>query len=211
MSQDSSSAFNLEYLKKTAKHLLSACRRGDAEAILRMQAALPGLHALDADRVREVIQLADVHQALARELGFSSWADLGRFGDPLARLLAAVRGNHIRTFRQHLVECAPLAPASIHAAAALGNAEAVRRHLQKDPVLASAVRDGWTPVHGRLAARLFRKISARHATSLVACAALLLDAGADPRTPHPGQSGRRHRSTTACDHARAHERKYPAR
>jgi ankyrin repeat protein len=189
-----SSDLHLERLKKAAKRLLDACRAGNPEAIRRVQAALRRLRQIDRDRVPAIIQLADVHQAIARESGFASWAELKRSGDPLARFLAAVRGNHVRTVRQHLAEFAPLASASVHAAAALGNVSALRRHLRQDPALVSAPLDNWTPFMYVCGSPLPR-ISARHATSLVACAALLLDAGADGRLPIPedgpdaGQSG----------------------
>jgi ankyrin repeat protein len=182
--QSFSSTFNLEYLKKAAKQLLDACRAGDSDAIGRVQAALPRLHEIDRARLQVTIRLADVHHALARESGFASWGELTRSQDPLARFLAAVRGNHVRTVRQHLSEFAPLALRSIHAAAALGHTDALRRHLHDAPALASAVQDGWTPFMYVCGSPLPR-ISARHASNLVECATLLLDAGADGRLPIP--------------------------
>jgi ankyrin repeat protein len=176
---DRPSSFSLEHLKKQAKHRLRGCRAGDRAAIAAVQAVLPGLRALDAAALAERIQLADVQQAVAIERGFSSWADLTRHGDPLLRLLAAVRGGHARALRRDVQDFSGLAAVNIYAACALGDSAAVAKHLERDPPLATAPHDGWPPLMYVSGSPLAR-FSARHATSLVACAELLLDAGADP-------------------------------
>src|SRR5713226_1220421 len=146
MSADHPSAFNVEHLKKDAKRLLRACRARDIDAIASIQATLPGLRALDASAVARTIKLADVHQALALKRGFSSWGDLTRFGDPLSRLLTAIRGGHVVTLRRELNSFSGLAASNVLAACALGDAKALRQHLAHDTSLATTTRDGWTPL-----------------------------------------------------------------
>ncbi len=179
MSPDRPASFNLDYLKKTAKHRLRACRAGDAAAIRQLQALLPRLRALDSAHAAASVRLADVQHALALELGFTSWIDLTRHGDPIARLLHAVRGGHWRTLKRQMPEFFGVAPTNVFAAAALGNQPALAAHLERDPALVSAAHERWTPLVYACASPLAR-FSARHATSLVACAELLLTAGADP-------------------------------
>lgn len=181
MSDESSPAFNLQHLKKEAKRLLRACRAGDAATIAAVQAVLPGLRPLDASAVAATIKLADVHQAMAIQRGFASWADLTRAGDPLAHLLAAVRGGHLATFRRDLPQFAGLAAANVFAAAALGDAAALKLHLERDASYATRSREGWTALDYVCSSPLGR-LSTRHATNLYDCAEIVLEAGADPRS-----------------------------
>jgi hypothetical protein len=62
---------HLEFLKKEAKYLLKLCRAGDATALARIRVSLPR-------PITEKLQLAEIHYALAREHGYSSWPDLKR-------------------------------------------------------------------------------------------------------------------------------------
>ena len=181
MSADPSSAFNLEHLKKDAKRWLRACRAGDAGAIRSVRSVLSNFARLDASAVAKQIKLADVQQAMAMQRGFASWADLTRFGDPLARLLAAVRGGHLATLRRELPHFKGLAATNVFAAAALGDAAALRLHLDGADERATTARDGWTPLDYVCSSPLAR-LSTRHATSLCDCADALLAAGADPGT-----------------------------
>jgi ankyrin repeat protein len=179
MSTDQPSPFNLEHLKKTAKRLLRACRALDMNAVSSIQATLPRLRNLPPSAVADSITLADVHQALALDRGFRSWGDLIRLGDPLSRLLTAVRGGHGATLQKNLHNLSGLATSNIFAAAAIGNARALRQHLAHDSALATAEHDDWTPLDYVCASPLAR-FSPRHATSLCDCAELLIAAGADP-------------------------------
>jgi ankyrin repeat protein len=181
MPADQPSAFNLEYLKKRSKRLLRECRAADAEAIAWVQARLPRLRSLDKPALSTGIRLADVQHAVAVERGFSSWGDLTRYGDPLSRLLTAIRGAHIVTLRRELRSFSGLAGANAFAAAALGDAQALRQHLEHDRSLATTPRDGWTPLDYVCSSPLAR-LGARYAASLCDCAELLLGAGAEPNT-----------------------------
>lgn len=181
MSADVPSTGNLEHLKKEAKRLLRACRAQDDAAIARIRTALPGMRALDPPTIARDIRLADVQHALALERGFSSWASLTRFNDPLGALLAAVRGGHLSVMRRDLDRYAGLAEKNVLAAAALGDVWALRQHLTRDPTCASVAHDGWTPLDYVCASPLAR-LSIRHATSLCDCAEALIEFGADART-----------------------------
>jgi hypothetical protein len=138
MPADQPSAFNLEYLKKRSKRLLRECRAVDAEAIAWVQARLPRLRSLDGPALSTSIGLADVQHAVAVERGFSSWGDLTRYGDPLSRLLTAIRGAHIVTLRRELRSFSGLAGANAFAAAALGDANVAR--VDGDEIVRAAVR-----------------------------------------------------------------------
>lgn len=59
---------SLESLRRQAKRWLKALRAGDAEARTRLLRAHPG--------VSDPVGLRDVQHALARELGYGSWAEL---------------------------------------------------------------------------------------------------------------------------------------
>src|SRR3989442_14452454 len=89
-----SDSLNLEFLRKEAKTILKQCRAGDAAVIARMRAQLPGL---GSD-----IKLADVHHALAREHGYTNWAELKLNDQPLSRFLAAIRGGALKAAQQEL-------------------------------------------------------------------------------------------------------------
>jgi ankyrin repeat protein len=179
MSAESSPAFNLEHLKKDAKRLLRACRAGEPGALSSVRSVLPRLQALSSIDASDTIKLADVHQALAVQRGFVSWADLTRVGDPLAALLTAVRGGHLATFRRQLPRFAGLAVTNVFAAAALGDTAALRLHVDREPSYATRSHEGWTALDYVCSSPLGR-LSTRHATNLIDCAELLLDAGADP-------------------------------
>jgi ankyrin repeat protein len=181
MSAGSPSPFNLEHLKKDAKRRLRACLAGDPDAIAFVRDRLAGMRRHDAAAVARTVRLADIHQALAADRGFASWADLTRLGDPAARLLVAIRGHHVATLRRGLAEFHDAAESNVFAASALGHAVALRRLVRDHPAQAIATRDGWTPLDYVCSSPLAR-FSTRHATGLRECAEILLAAGADPTT-----------------------------
>ena len=181
MSAESSSPFNLQHLRKDAKRRLRACRAGDAAAIAFVRDRLAGMRRFEPGDVARSIRLSDMHQALAIDRGFSSWGDLTRFGDPVARLLVAVRGHHLATLRRDLSRFKDLARANVFAASSLGHAEALRQILHDNPSLAVSASEGWTPLDYVCSSPVAR-LSTRHATGLGDCADLLLAAGANPST-----------------------------
>jgi len=168
-----SSPVNLEFLRKQAKLLLRHCREGEPASLGRIRAQLP--------RVPDPIQLADVQHVLAREHGYANWAELKRHGDPLEDFLVAVRGAALNKAKSYLARFSSFAAESIHAACAIGDAEAVRRHLKLDLSLATAEHDRWPPLIYACASPLNR-LSSRHSAGINESVKLLLDAGADPNT-----------------------------
>ena len=70
---------SLEHQQKLAKRLLRNCWVGDADAIARVQAFLPGVPNLDA------LKLHDAQLVIARGYGFASWAAMKRKIDSLSR------------------------------------------------------------------------------------------------------------------------------
>jgi uncharacterized protein len=190
----------LDNLRREAKRWLRAIRAGDAEAIRRLHrahahaATLPGLR--------------DVHQALAREHGYESWAALktalersavataSTLSDAArvnAFLAAAaphcdVRGPGSRLSHLHaamrLVTLHPyIARANFFTAVVCGDLEEVNRVLAVRPSAASEPGGphGWPPLLYLCNARLETRAARDHA---VAVAAALLDAGADPNAKY---------------------------
>src|SRR5262245_53266606 len=68
-------AGNIEFLRKQAKALLRAYKRGNPHAQLRIGAIFPRHHGVPS---RAGVGLAEAQLTLARELGFSSWSKLVR-------------------------------------------------------------------------------------------------------------------------------------
>ncbi|MEE3625169.1 ankyrin repeat domain-containing protein [Nitrospirillum sp. BR 11752] len=67
-------------MKRQAKELLAAYRRGDADALARFRASLPAAQGRDdASLAAQRLRLHDAQSCLAREYGFPSWADLDAF------------------------------------------------------------------------------------------------------------------------------------
>jgi ankyrin repeat protein len=176
-----SESLNLEYLRKQAKTILKKCREADPGVIERVRSRLPRLAGLTNGQVAERIQLADIHHVLAHEKGYSNWSELKRHDAPLDRFLAAVRGGAEKAALAELRASPAVIEESIHSARAIGNAEAVRHHLDAAPVLLHAEVHGWTPLIYACASPLHR-VSERHAAGIVECIELLLDRGADPDT-----------------------------
>src|SRR5688572_922215 len=68
---------SLEHLKKQAKNLLALYRAGDPTAIERIRNSLPAaLLAGGLESTNLSLRLHDAQSCIAREYGFSSWADV---------------------------------------------------------------------------------------------------------------------------------------
>jgi ankyrin repeat protein len=172
---------NLDRLRKEAKALLKQIRAGDVAAMDRIRAHLSALSTFDTAHFARQIKLADVHHALAREHGYPNWAELKRHDAPLERFLTAVRSGALKTAQRELATFPDLARSSIHGACAIGDADAVRYHLDLDPKLINAEDGGWPPLLYACASR-FHQVNPRHAAGIFDCVSLLLDRGADPDT-----------------------------
>jgi ankyrin repeat protein len=180
-SSNPSAHVNLEFLRKEAKALLRKCRTGDLAATARIQAQLPRFSGRDAGQLASQIKLADVHNALAREQGYSKWTDLKHLDEPLERFLSAVRGGDLKTAQTVLVDSAGVAEDNIHVACVIGDSDAVGRYLALDPERATAEHRGWPPLIYACASP-FNRLSSRHAAGVLDCVTVLLSRGVDPGT-----------------------------
>src|SRR5262249_46962085 len=162
------SATNIESLRKQAKTILKLCRSGDAAAIARMRAQLP--------RLGDDMKLADVHHALARELGYVNWAAVKLADQPLAQFLGAVRGLAFRPEDLNVAEYSDFAEDSIHAACVVGDIDAVRYHLNRNSALVNTPFGGWPPLL-YAAGSPFARLGLRYAVDIHKCAEFLLDHG----------------------------------
>ncbi|HEX7299006.1 MAG TPA: GNAT family N-acetyltransferase [Solirubrobacteraceae bacterium] len=171
---------DLARARREAKALLKAARSGDADALARVRAAEPGA-------TSEAAQLADAQLAIARELGARSWPALvQRVTRVRAFVQAATSGR--RTDAAGLL--APgLAQEALDAALGLGDAEPVGTALSDDPDLATraiGVR-GWEPL---LYVAYSAFLGGERTDGLLACAQVLLRAGADPNAAWEAGQGR---------------------
>ena len=176
---------DLSFEKKQAKALLKACRAGDAAALARVRAHVPGRSGKAGG-----VGLADTQHVIARERGFASWPRLKAHIEaarPLAeraeRLLAAVREGRSGVVERLLRAHRQLARVNIFTAAAVGDAGAVASFLAEDPARALATHghEEWPPLAYACASRRHR-VSERRARELRRVATLLMEAGASPNS-----------------------------
>lgn len=189
---------SLDVLRNEAKRWLKAIAAGDLAALERYRRAVP-------DQT-SVPRLRQVHHALAREYGFSSWAalktdleDRARTTADRVRLVLEKSVNRYGTnpftrkwgdyerdgaargaLAARLLERQPeIIRDSIHTAVVAHDLDVVRELLRKNPALVHdrSAFDGWTPLLRLAYARL--PIEAVSANAL-AIASILLDSGADP-------------------------------
>lgn len=192
---------DINHLKKQAKDLLKAYRQDNAEAVRRLQAALPAARGKPPETLRAMdLRLHDAQSCIAREYGLSSWADLRSLVE-----IMRVRGSDAKTLAAgfcRLVyageiaggmnQARPNAAARLLAehpeivrddpwlACAAGEHEIVGRKLAEDPSWAE--RPGGllslTPLIATTHSSLLTL--SEHRDRLHRVAALLLAAGADP-------------------------------
>lgn len=185
---------SLENLKKQAKTLQRSWRAGVAETLARIRAAHPRYSGFsDAQLGAVEPRLADCQLILAREAGFSNWAQLkaavqsakrdvpDQFVEIGCLCYDDPHFDH-RSFqaRAHdMLRANPwLAEAHIWSAATAGNAAAVASFLESDPESANrADVHGWAPLLCACYSRV-EPLDAAHST--FDAAKLLLDRGADP-------------------------------
>jgi len=169
---------NLSHLRPQARDVLRAAQSGDISAVDRIRA------------VSDRLTLAAAQLAVAREYGFTSWAELkaeveARTMD-LAQQVEAFCTASIRDWTgraaRMLAATPEIADYSFATAVILGDASRVRREIKRHPDLVTRPDDrtGWTALHAACASQWHRLDPAR-ADGLLAVARLLLEAGADPR------------------------------
>lgn len=172
---------HLDHLKHEAKALHQAFHAGDANALHRVGEVLGDKSAL---------KLPDAQRVIAREYGFSTWAQLRAqvqasrdLGEAVEAFLAAVQAQDAARARDVLRVQPRIASESLHVAAVLGGADDAKRLIEEDPSCVT-MRAGdpaadpllflcYSPFHGENDAR---------DAGLLATARLLLAAGADPNT-----------------------------
>ncbi|MET3177466.1 UNVERIFIED_ORG: hypothetical protein ABIC43_000605 [Variovorax guangxiensis] len=189
------------HLKKQAKELLALYRSNDPDATARFRDALPAAAGkTDAEIAALELRLHDAQSCIAREYGFASWADLQGF--VLARRSQAEDPAKAVLYWLRLVYAGDIAGGNNRArpAAALRLLEESPGLLGDDPSLACAIGDeaslrraiahdpAWVnrpggplalpPLVAVAHSGLMQVPSFRE--RLLACARLLLEAGADP-------------------------------
>jgi ankyrin repeat protein len=199
---------DLDHLKKQAKQLLRDARASEPTALLRFAQTLPAVRGLTlADLAHRALKLHDAQSVLAREYGYKSWIDLSSFvawkhGNRAERLKSwagwVYQGNlRERRFALRMMQEEPalFAPASlaqdpVHGpwlACATGDAaalaEALRREGGNAPRLVRWINQPSGPLQMPLLVAVTHSQLIREPgfeAGLLACAALLLQHGADP-------------------------------
>jgi len=192
---------DFDLLKKQAKELLAAYRRGEAGALARFRESLPSAAGLEDKAIPALgLRLHDAQSCLAREYGFPSWRDLSSFV-VAQRASGADRASAIRALAG-LIYAGDISGSTNRASPA-----AAARAIEERPdlvggdayfacaagdgaVLRSAVRQdaGWVNRAGGplalppLVAVTHSSLARlpRYRDALHAAAGLLLEAGADP-------------------------------
>jgi ankyrin repeat protein len=184
---------DLGQLRRRAKELRDAARRGDAAALERFARH----HPLAPP---SAVSLAAAQLVVARELGFASWPRLkaaidagaasGRAAD---EFVAASIDGRLRQASEILRADPGIASRSLLAATVLGDADALRQTLAADPAAAVAIDEerGWPPLLYACYSR-WHQIYPGRAAGLADVVRLLLGAGASPNTNDGGR--RRYRS-----------------
>ena len=178
---------SLEHLRKQAKQLLASFRKGDANALRRLN-SLPSRPAK--------VALHDAQSVIAREHGFPSWpklvADVERIvatkgitDDVVAAFVDAATSDHSERCRRFLSLYPNFPRFNAVTALICGDVEAVRRSIGADAGFAATQLGSkiWTPLEYCTYSRMFGLSSEAYA-GLEECARLLLDAGANPNSSH---------------------------
>jgi ankyrin repeat protein len=166
---------NLGQLRRQAKELVRAARRGDAGALERIGS------------VSGEVTLAAAQLAIARDYGMAGWPALKAevqarsrsFEEVVEAFLAASVGYRVGRAARLLAEHPEIGEYSLATAVVLGDVGRVEPALDADPGLVSRrdPRTGWSALHAVCASRWH--LDPARAEGLYAVARLLLDAGAD--------------------------------
>ena len=184
---------NLGQLRRQAKELRDAARRGEPGAldrVTRIYRAAP----------QGGVTLAAAQLVIARELGFTSWPRLkaaveSNSATPGQLVEAFVAASVERRLREAatILEAHPsIAAQSMYAAAVLGDRRTVSEMLAADPSGAVAIDEarGWPPLLYACYSR-WHHIDPSRATGMAEVVNLLLDAGASPNTNNGARVGYR--------------------
>jgi Ankyrin repeats (many copies) len=180
---------DLGQLRRRAKELRDAARRGDA-------AALESFARHHPSAPQGAASLAAAQLVIARELGFASWPGLRAAIDADAASRRAVQAfvnasvdGHLQLASETFAADPDIAGRSLLAAAVLGDAGTVRAMLAADPAAAVAVDDerGWPPLLYACYSR-WHQVDPGRAGGLADVVRVLLGAGASPNTNDGGRS-----------------------
>lgn len=179
---------DLSQLRRRAKELRDAARRGDAEATERF-----ARHHPSPDRT--ALSLAAAQLVIARELGFRSWPALKAAVDAdadsrrsLSGLLDALVEGRLRQAGDLLRADPDIARRDLRAAAVLGDVATVHEMLAGNPGAAVAIDDerGWPPLLYACYSR-WHLVEPARASAIAEVVRVLLDAGASPNTNDGGR------------------------
>lgn len=180
---------DLDQLRRRAKELRDAARRGDASALARFARHYP------SGMKPGAVSLAAAQLVIARELSFASWPSLKAAIDASASsretvpaFVAASVDGRLRQAGQILAADPGIGDRSLLAAAVLGEPEALREMLAADPAAAVAIDDerGWPPLLYACYSR-WHQIDPGRASGLAEVVRILLGAGASPNTSDGGR------------------------
>ncbi|MGD3112294.1 ankyrin repeat domain-containing protein [Streptomyces sp. YGL11-2] len=179
---------DLDQLRRRAKELRDAVRRGDSAALARF-----ATHHSTAEP--DTVSLAAAQFVIAREMGFPSWpalkaavdADAGARRRELAFLSASIEARAGRAAEILLTEPG-IAECSVRAAAVLGDVGAVREALTQNPAVAVEVDDerGWPPLLYACYSH-WHRLDPERGAGLVEVVRLLLAARASANTNDGGR------------------------
>jgi ankyrin repeat protein len=184
---------NIEQIKKQAKSLLRAARANDPAALLRFQ-ALPILARKSVGEFSpKDLALHDAQSVIAREHGFKTWNQLREqveerslsFAAAVDEFVRCATGNASPRALRLLTLHPSIARANFYTELVLGDAEAVKAFLEKDPEAATRVggTQDWEPLLYVCHTCLHHDVPER-AAGLAAIARALLARGANPNAEY---------------------------
>ncbi|HEX3590465.1 MAG TPA: ankyrin repeat domain-containing protein [Pseudonocardiaceae bacterium] len=184
---------DLNQLRRQAKELRDAARRGEPDAIERM-----ARHHQTASHA--AVSLAAAQLVIARELGVASWPRLkaavearAHTSEGLAAAFLAASVERRPREASAILQAHPgIAAHSVHAAAVSGDAAAVGEMLATKPSAAMALDDarGWPPLLYACYSR-WHEIDSSRAAGLAEVVGRLLEAGASVHTNNGARTGYR--------------------
>ena len=179
---------DLGQLRRRAKELRDAVRRGEAAASQRFARFYP-------EAPQGTASLAAAQFVIAGELGFASWPrlkaaiDASTFSHQAASaFIAASVDDRLRQAEALLSADPGIAGRSLLAATVLGDAETVQALVAADPARAVAIDDerGWPPLMYACYSR-WHQIDPGRTAGLAEVVRVLADAGASPNTNDGGR------------------------
>lgn len=184
---------DIDQLRRQAKELRDAARKGDPGAVERLARHHPSAP-------QGPVTLSAAQLVVARELGFASWPRLTAAVEAhpttpqrhVEVFVAASIEGRVREAERILATHPDIARDSLQAAAVLGDSEQVRERLALDPAAAVAIDQlrGWPPLLYACYSR-WHQIDPARAAGIADVVQLLLDAGASPNTNNGARQGYR--------------------